>query len=539
MILTSDHKKARILTVIACTITALACGSNYGYSIWGPSFASRLKLTATDSNLIGTVGNLGMYAFGIPSGMMVDAKGPRWGVALGIVLFAAGYYPIAKAYDAGPGHFSVALICLFSFFTGAGSCSAFTASIKAAALNYPESRGTATAFPLAAFGLSALFFAAIAQLLPGGTYNFLILLATGTVVLPLICFPFMRVILPHAYHHLPQHERQQVLHRTRSPGSRPLPHLEEPGAPHTRKPQAQSSISSTEPSQDHEGNNRDEESSLLSKTSSQEQDAEDLESSKHMESDRIHEHPHLDIRGFALLPHAEFWQLFLMLGLMTGIGLMTINNIGNDAQALWKHYDPSTSASFIESRQAMHVSILSFCSFSGRLLSGIGSDILVARLDRSRFWCLFVSALTFCAAQVVATAVSDPHYLVLVSGLTGLAYGMLFGVYPSLVAHCFGVHGLSQNWGTMTLAPVISGNIFNILYGKIYDAHSVRNEDEGHMECLVGKECYQSAYWVTFGAAVLGVLCCLWSIWHENEVHKAKGREGRVSRRRSAHERVA
>jgi len=37
-----------------------------------------------------------MYASGIPFGMMVDAKGPKWGVAVGAVLLAAGYYPIAK-----------------------------------------------------------------------------------------------------------------------------------------------------------------------------------------------------------------------------------------------------------------------------------------------------------------------------------------------------------------------------------------------------------------------------------------------------------
>jgi len=211
------------------------------------------------------------------------------------------------------------------------------------------------------------------------------------------------------------------------------------------------------------------------------------------------------------------------------------SNIGNDAQALWKHYDSTTTPAFIEKRQAMHVSILSFCSFTGRLLSGIGSDLLVSKLNRSRFWCLFASALTFCAAQVVATAISNPHYLVLVSGLTGLAYGILFGVYPSLVAHCFGVHGLSQNWGTMTLAPVISGNIFNILYGRIYDARSIRNE-EGDMECLVGRKCYSAAYWVTFGAAVLGVGCCLWSIRHEYLVHRGKNEK---ERRRSNHERVA
>lgn len=35
------------------------------------------------------------------------------------------------AYEAGPGVYSVAALCLFSFFTGAGSCAAFTAAIKA------------------------------------------------------------------------------------------------------------------------------------------------------------------------------------------------------------------------------------------------------------------------------------------------------------------------------------------------------------------------------------------------------------------------
>lgn len=37
-----------------------------------------------------------MYATGIPAGMLIDAKGPRVGVAIGICFFAAGYYPIAK-----------------------------------------------------------------------------------------------------------------------------------------------------------------------------------------------------------------------------------------------------------------------------------------------------------------------------------------------------------------------------------------------------------------------------------------------------------
>ena len=51
----------------------------------------------------GTFGNLGMYATGIPAGMVIDAKGPRIGVAIGICLFAAGYYPIAKGGQTGTG----------------------------------------------------------------------------------------------------------------------------------------------------------------------------------------------------------------------------------------------------------------------------------------------------------------------------------------------------------------------------------------------------------------------------------------------------
>ena len=41
-----------------------------------------------------------------------------------------------------------------------------------------------------------------------------------------------------------------------------------------------------------------------------------------------------DITGLQLLRTGDFWLLFLMLGLLTGIGLMTINNIGNDVSLL-------------------------------------------------------------------------------------------------------------------------------------------------------------------------------------------------------------
>lgn len=97
------------------------------------------------------------------------------------------------------------------------------------------------------------------------------------------------------------------------------------------------------------------------------------------------------------------------------------------------------------------------------------------------------------------------------SGLTGLAYGALFGVYPALVVDAFGVHGFSLNWGYMTLSPVICGNLFNLFYGAIFDHHSVILPD-GDRECTQGLGCYSAAYWITLTASALGVLLSLWCV---------------------------
>lgn len=144
---------------------------------------------------------------------------------------------------------------------------------------------------------------------------------------------------------------------------------------------------------------------------------------------------------------------------------------------------------------------------------GVGSDFLIKVLHANRVWCLVVSSLIFALAQTCAMFVTNPHFLGLVSGLSGLAYGILFGVYPSIVAETFGIHGLSQNWGILTLAPAVAGNTFNIFYGRIYDHHSSVT-DEGQRVCA-GIGCYRPAYMMTLGASLLGVVLSLWIIHRE------------------------
>jgi hypothetical protein len=190
------------------------------------------------------------------------------------------------------------------------------------------------------------------------------------------------------------------------------------------------------------------------------------------------------------------------------------SNIGHDVQALWAHYDPAVSQDFVSHRQLMHVSIISICSFLGRLSSGIGSDIIVKRLHHSRFWCAAISATIFTFAQLAAIRIGDPNFLWIVSGLSGLAYGVLFGVFPALVVDAFGPHGFAVNWGFMTWAPVVSGNVFNLFYGAVYDSNSVV-EPDGQRGCERGLSCYRTAYYVTLVSSVMGVAACFWGMYEE------------------------
>ncbi|KAK4631301.1 hypothetical protein CLAFUW4_02405 [Fulvia fulva] len=521
-----QHRTARILASIAATTIALSCGTNYGFSAWAPQFAERLQLTATQTNLIGNFGNIGMYAMGIPGGILIDSRGPRWGVAMGCVCLSLGYFPLKSAYDNGAGSMGVPMLCFFALMTGMGGCTAFSAAIKASASNWPSHRGTATAFPLSAFGLSAFFYTTLAAyLFPGDTSGYLKLLAYGTTAMTLFGMIFLRIVPTPgdgsgAYGVVPEDDERTAKRNDSIASTR----LHRTSTKSTRGSHKRPGSKSRAP-----GEENSEASSLVSSDS--EDGPGDFVDAMPEPKNPFHALHRSEITGWELARTPKFWQLFVMLALLCGVGLMTINNIGNNARSLWHHWDDSASREFIMKRQLTHVSILSFCSFLGRLASGIGSDWLIHN-HASRFWTLVASASLFVAAQCVALNLEDPHHLYWLSGLTGVAYGMLFGVFPALVADAFGAKGLGINWGCMTWAPVVSGNIYNLAYGSNLDKHSVFKENpEGtgsERVCDDGRECYSSAYWITLVSSMVGVVWALWCIRSEKvEMLKAARGERR------------
>lgn len=126
-----------------------------------------------------------------------------------------------------------------------------------------------------------------------------------------------------------------------------------------------------------------------------------------------------------------------------------------------------------------------------------------------------IASGAFSIAQVLALVIVNPHYLALVSILSGVGYGFLMGVFPSIVAESFGIHGLSQNWGFITLAPGISGNVFNLFYGVVFDRHTIVGPD-GVRTCPDGLECYRTAYQATLIACGVGLAVTLLVIRHQH-----------------------
>ncbi|KJZ78115.1 hypothetical protein HIM_02752 [Hirsutella minnesotensis 3608] len=531
---TQSSGRARIVASAAATLISLACGTNYVYSAWAPQFAERLSLSSTQSNLIGLFGNLGVYSLGIPVGILVDQRGPRPFVLYGAVLLGAGYFPLHQAYDSASG--SMATLCFFSYLTGLGSSMAFTASVKTSALNWPLHRGTATAFPLAAFGLSAFFFSVLGSLFfPGDPGVFLKLLSWGTFFMTFIGFFFLRVVShpaqsshdqrsssDHRYRRIPTgdvqtHQFQSGRHLEVEPGrsSEDAAHSMEPASTTPCLTPILGRAAATPPG--HAPGSCAVPSEGTSEAACPCASQDDVAANS-VDLDRSHR---IDIRGLRLVRTQMFWLLFFIMAILAGVGLMTINNIGNDVNALWKYYDPSVSKATLVRNQQLQVSTISVSSFAGRLLSGIGSDFLVKSVRASRLWCLFVACLVFLAAQLLTLVVQNPHFLTFVSALSGLGYGGLFGVFPSIVTEAFGIRGLSQNWGFMMLAPVLSSNVFNLLYGATFDRHSVFGSD-GKRTCAQGFDCYRAAYWYTFAACCVGVVFTLRALIHERATQAIK-----------------
>ena len=150
-----------------------------------------------------------------------------------------------------------------------------------------------------------------------------------------------------------------------------------------------------------------------------------------------------------------------------------------------------------------------------------------------RAWCISMVAALFFVSQLAGLGVQDVEHLQYAVILVGISYGGIFGLLPTITIEWFGMgtqqffsvgigetnlsSGISfctikslhtahfsGNWGLVSLSPLVAGNIFSMIFGRIFDAHSSYSGDG--MRCLEGAQCYSASLYVTTWACIFALI---------------------------------
>ncbi|GAA5827505.1 hypothetical protein JCM5353_002743 [Sporobolomyces roseus] len=461
----------REIVLAVATVVSLSCGLNYLFSAYAPQLASRLRLTSTQTNLVGAAGNLGVYLSSPFIGRIVDRRGPRPLMIFAAFALTIGYLIIRALYLGGHAHSS-----LFGFFgvpglvfaellTGMGSTAGLSSAGNTVAKSYKKRRAAALSVVLSGFGLSAFFYSTLSSfVLRSGdddrdtTPSFLLLIAIGCFLSMLLGIVFVKPALP------------------------PTSRVEPPAL-----------AESSEPT---------EETPLVNPVAQQED---------------------LNVSGWALFKEVDFYLIFLYNGLCSGVGLCYINNLGTVLRSL--ALSPLSSHSHLSpfdiSRTQSHlVSLLSIFNFLGRLVSGFGSDFFVHHKKEgrrvNRVWWMVSTATILTISQVAAYRAVEIYGwrgLVLPTILTGFAHGSLFGISGVIGLERFGLKNFSGTNGILALAPALFGQTTNLIFGRIYDSRSrlpsLLTLAKHSTTCLAGRQCYAPAFKMTMGMASLAFVVAI------------------------------
>ncbi|WFD04780.1 hypothetical protein MVES1_000104 [Malassezia vespertilionis] len=342
----------RIVSLAGSILISLSAGSTYVFSSYAPQLQSQLNLSSTQLNVLGLAGNLGIGAW---------VNCPIW------------------------------VLALFMLMTGVGNSAGNNSAINVQAKSWGGSRrGSAMALVLSMFGLSALVYSTLSQaVFKENTAAYLLALSLGSFFSFLLGAFMVKII--------PPGEDEDV---------------ETPSSDHLVNHQSQESEPLLGPS--HRPCVRSRSSSEVSARvyawldevdelggSLYDPDANDL-------SDRQSAHKG-DITGWDLFRDTDFLLLFTVLAIVSGAGLLMINNVGSMTQALWEYNkqrpgtgDTNTSNSKYGKHellrvQALQVSLISAGNAIGRILIGVISDYFVRVTKEPSIRTYFLIPVTFLA----------------------------------------------------------------------------------------------------------------------------------------------
>jgi len=472
--------------------------------VYSPQLGTRLKISHTQLNIVALAANVGVYITGPVWGRIVDSRGPRMLLACSAVFLLGGYSGIRYLYVSGlaPDALSIPTISFFvlllcGFLTGAGSGGGFAGSVNSTAKTFPDrARASTTGLVISGYGLSAFLFSTISHIFFAGRASPLLLFLALGSSFPMMLGSFFVRPIP-----LPEQEDTVGNHEGYSETSTSASAYEQHNNSRTRL-------------LNHahvEGNLQDDDHVALSPSHSPVSDSHrrSLSRGTALALDML---PNL--HGKKLWCSSDFWLLFVILSILSGTGLMYINNVGSMSQCLYAYNNPNYDEVVASGWQVRQVSTISIMNFSGRVSIGLVSDFARNKYNMPRSYCLVLVSVMFFVSQVVVSSVNDITHLWIASALLGLSYGSVFSLFPTVCLEWFGMPHFSENWGFLALSPIGAGNLFSLAFGRNLDAHDSPpphhtlnpplTDVYSTPRCLQGLSCYVDTIYLTMFATFFG-----------------------------------
>ena len=119
--------------------------------------------------------------------------------------------------------------------------------------------------------------------------------------------------------------------------------------------------------------------------------------------------------------------------------------------------------------------------------------------------------------------------LYVVCGISGLAYGMLWTLNPTLASEISGLKHLGANYAFLSLSPTAAGYAFNVgLAASMYAAYATEDTAGRHICC--GMDCFQWTGLICVITSIVGavlslVLSCRMRSWYRMRREALEGGE--------------
>lgn len=558
----------RAVSLLSATVAALCAGSIVVYSLYAPSFQSRLHYSQFQVNGVAIGGSLALYLPVSVMGYVCDRVGVAPLALLSAVLFGAGYGLAAVVYqkvdfqysglsgggENFDGRWSYPLMVFAFVLIGAGTCAMYISSVSTCAKNFGKGRyrGIALAMPITGFGLSGMWLSQagnffFAEHRPDGSFGevdvfrFFIFLAILLFVVGIVCTFSLRVV---DEQDLIDEAIEEMEHSGLLDGRSLLGHrsVHDYGTASHPPTSTYGGLPEMAPASAGDGDdNGDDDHDQVDYYAEPSKD----------EDERWKKNFVLNAETRTFLTDHTMWLFAIAFLLVIGPGEAFINNLGTVIGTLSPPPRASGSDAGSGTSAATHVSIFGVTSTIARLLVGLLTDLLApsphtqhvqlaadhgpggsapgpqrrcCALSRVAFM-LFFSVLMAAGLLVLASGAVQNHAdrFWIVSGLVGAGYGAVFSVAPLIVTIIWGVENFATNFGIVAMLPAIGSTFWGLLYSAVYQAGARKppsstpshepsaGDAEDDLFCY-GRRCYASTFWAE-GVTALAACLFLFLAW--------------------------